>query len=589
MIGAMDNGSPPPRRLVVSVRESPGVWLVVLIGVLVSLIGFGLLRRQLVSHKEAEVGWVVHNRTRALEHGIARGLDAVRVLHDHFRVSPEAVDVDFTIYARSLLERSPAIQILLWQRCTSARVAVCTGEAVVESRTAHESLPRLDLEADPTLRALVERAIETGDMAVSDRLVMALGDPRRPAFLVLLPVERSGALIGIVGASFFFDELANASIGLLEPRGVACRIRDLSTPDAPRSLFLYASRLDPARVDPVREGAACGTVRGLAEDLFSVADRRWSVSCAPTAQYRSAEAFEEGPWMALVGGFLLTGVTAFAFHRSRQTLLQRMRLEDKAQRHARLASIGVLAAGIAHEVNNPNNAIHFNASLLSRAWHDVAPILRDYLESDGDFSLAGLSYAREGESLGDLIEEIGYCSERIRRIVDNLKHLGREDPGDRRRVVDVRRAVDLAAGLLRGEIRKATDRFEVHHAGPLPTVLGNAQELEQVFLNVILNALQSLPRADRGVSVTTGVNAISEEVLVEVRDEGRGIPDRELARVTEPFFSTRADAGGTGLGLSISQTFVEKHGGRIDFTSEVGVGTTVTVRLPVLANAEEPS
>ncbi len=585
----MDNGLPSPRRHAFSVRESPGVWLVVLIGILVSLIGFGLLRRQLVSHTAAELGWVVHNRTRALEHGIARGLDAVRVLHDHFRVSPRAAEVDFANYTRSLLERSPAIQVLLWQHCTSGRGAVCTGEAMLKSRTDHEALPRLDLETDPTLRALVEHAIETGEMVVSDRLAAAPGDPRRPAFLVLLPVERAGALIGIVGAAFLFDELANASIGLLEPRGVACRIRDLSLPDAPRNLFLYASRLDPARVDPMREGAATGTSRWLAEDLFSVADRRWSVSCAPTAQYRSAEAFEKGPWMALAGGLLLTAVAALAFHRSRQTLLERMRLKDQAQRHARLASIGVLAAGVAHEVNNPNNAIHFNASLLARAWHDAAPILREYLENDGDFSLAGLSYAREGESLGDLVEEIGYCSERIRRIVDNLKHLGREDPGDRRGVVDVRRAVDLAAGLLRGEIRKATDRFEVHHAAPLPPVRGNAQELEQVFLNVILNALQSLPRADRGVSVTTGVDVVSGEVLVAVRDEGRGIPDQELARVTEPFFSTRADAGGTGLGLSISQTFVDKHGGRIDFASEVGVGTTVTVRLPVLADAEEPS
>lgn len=584
----VDNGLRPLRRLVTTARESLAVWLVVLVGFLASLIGFALLRQQLVSHKEAELGWVVHNRTRALEHGIARGLDAVRVLRDHFRVSPGAAEVGFSSYARSLLERSPAVQALLWQPCATRGETACTGEPSVEGRTSGEPLPRLDLGTDPALRALIERAIETGDMAVSGQLATAPGDPQRPSFLVLQPVERAGGLIGIVGAAFLFDELASTSIGLLEPRGVDCRLRDLSTPDAPRDLFLYASRLDPARAEPVRRGTS-GTIGWLAEDVFPVADRRWSVSCAPAVQYRSAEAFEEGPWVALAGGLLLTGVAAFAFHHSRQALLERMRLRGQAQRHARLASIGVLAAGVAHEVNNPNNAIHFNASILARAWHDAAPILREYLESDGDFSLAGLSYAREGESLGELTEEISRCSERIGRIVGNLKHLGREVPGDRSAVVDVRRAVDLAAGLLRGEIRKATDRFEVHHADALPPVRGNAQELEQVFLNVILNALQSLPRADRGVSVTTRADAASQEVLVEVRDEGRGIPDEELARVTESFYSTRADAGGTGLGLSISQTFVDKHGGQIDFASEVGVGTTVTVRLPVSADAEEPS
>ncbi len=302
--------------------------------------------------------------------------------------------------------------------------------------------------------------------------------------------------------------------------------------------------------------------------------------------------------MALAGGLLLTGVATFAFHRGRQTLLERMRLRAQAQRHARLASVGVLAAGVAHEINNPNNAIHFNASILARAWHDATPILKEYLEDEGDFSLAGLSYAREGESLGELVEEIGQCSERITRIVGNLKHLGREVPGDRSAVVDVRQVVDLSVGLLRGEIRRNTDHFEVHHAPPQwradgtlrwPRVRGNLQELEQVLLNVILNALQSLPGSDRGVSVTTRTDAASDEVLVEVRDQGRGIPESELARVKEPFFSTRAEAGGTGLGLSISQTFVDKHGGHLDFASEVGVGTTVTVRLPALTGAEEKS
>ena len=590
----MDKGPSALRRLAQAAKESPGPWLVALVGLVASLIGFDLLRQQLASHKEAELGWVVHSRTRALEQGIARGLDAVRVLRDQFRVSPETLEADFNSYARSLLERSPAVEALLWQHCAAGREAACSGEAAVVSRTAHA--PRLDLETDPTLQALVKRAIETGDMTVSGRLATAPG--QRPAFLVLQPVEQAGVLTGIVGAAFLFDELASASIGLLEPRGVACRLRDLSTPEATQDLFVYFSRLDPVRAtgvssDPLRGDSVrkrtAEADRWLAEDVFPVADRRWSVSCAPTAQYRSAEAFEKGPWTALAGGLLLTGVAAFAFHRSRQTLLERMRLRDQAQRHARLAAVGVLAASVAHEVNNPNNAIRINASLVARAWHDVAPILREYLETDGDFSLAGLSYAQEGESLTELIEEIGDCSERIRRIVENLKHLGREEPGDRRGVVDVRRAVDLAAGLLRGEIRKSTDRFEVHHAERLPPVRGNAQELEQVFLNVILNALQSLPRGDRGVSVTTRLDAASEEVLVEVRDEGRGIPNQELTRVTEPFFSTRADAGGTGLGLSISQTFVDKHGGRIDFASEIGVGTTVTVRLPVPTEVEEPS
>lgn len=129
------------------------------------------------------------------------------------------------------MERSPAVQALLWQHCNPGGEAVgggeiCSGASEVVSRAGGEP-PRFDLEADPALRALAQRAIATGEMAVSGRLATAPGDSERPVFLVLQPVERAGALTGIVGAAFLFDELASASIGLLESRGVACRLRDL--------------------------------------------------------------------------------------------------------------------------------------------------------------------------------------------------------------------------------------------------------------------------------------------------------------------------------------------------------------------------
>jgi polar amino acid transport system substrate-binding protein len=120
-------------------------------------------------------------------------------------------------------------------------------------------------------------------------------------------------------------------------------------------------------------------------------------------------------------------------------------------------------------------------------------------------------------------------------------------------------------------------------ADELPTVRGNSQQLEQVLINVILNALQALPERSRGVFIEASAGPAADEVSIRVRDEGEGISREHLDSLTDPFFSTRGDSGGTGLGLSISQSIIDRHGGRIRFDSAKGRGTTVTITLPAVA------
>ena len=116
----------------------------------------------------------------------------------------------------------------------------------------------------------------------------------------------------------------------------------------------------------------------------------------------------------------------------------------------------------------------------------------------------------------------------------------------------------------------------------LPAVRGNSQQLEQVYINALLNALQALPDRTRGVHISAGFDADNDVLWVAIRDEGRGISERDLGRLTEPFFTTRADVGGTGLGLSISRSIVERHGGSMGFDSVLGGGTTITIRIPAI-------
>ena len=134
--------------------------------------------------------------------------------------------------------------------------------------------------------------------------------------------------------------------------------------------------------------------------------------------------------------------------------------------------------------------------------------------------------------------------------------------------------------ILHNQIQKYTDAFTLQIPDGLPLVQGNSQQIEQVFLNTILNALQSLPDRTRSVRVSAKFDENENLVRVFVRDEGRGISERDLGRLTEPFFTTRTDTGGTGLGLSISRSIIEKHGGTIGFESREGRGTTVTISIP---------
>ena len=260
---------------------------------------------------------------------------------------------------------------------------------------------------------------------------------------------------------------------------------------------------------------------------------------------------------------------------------EKRNLEQQALRNARLASVGVLAAGVAHEINNPNNSIAFNASLVSRAWQDAIPILREYAEEHGDFSLGGISFAEAGDSFPDLLSEISRNSNRIKRIVENLKHMARQDPGRLTERVDVQQVLEATMMVLHNQIQKRTDSCTLEVPDGLPPVRGSSQQLEQVFINVLMNALQSLPDRRRGVSIRAQLSEARDQLEIICTDEGEGISERDLGRLTEPFFTTRSEVGGTGLGLSITRSIVEKHGGSLRFESELGTGTTVSIKLPV--------
>jgi C4-dicarboxylate-specific signal transduction histidine kinase len=150
---------------------------------------------------------------------------------------------------------------------------------------------------------------------------------------------------------------------------------------------------------------------------------------------------------------------------------------------------------------------------------------------------------------------------------------------------DITKILNAVLTLLDARIRKESDCLTLALPEVLPPVRGNVQQLEQVFINVIVNALESLPDRSHSVKITAGLDRSASRIIVRVEDQGTGMSDEVMAQISEPFFTTKAERGGTGLGLSISSSIVEKHGGRLRFESNKSSGTTVSIYLPIVKEA----
>ena len=266
----------------------------------------------------------------------------------------------------------------------------------------------------------------------------------------------------------------------------------------------------------------------------------------------------------------------------------RVRMEQEAKMmqtkliHAnKMTSLGTLVSGVVHEINNPNSYILSNAQLFGDIWKDVVKILSKHYRGKPDFQVGGLWFSKLRKTTPEMLDGIIDGSIRIKTIINTLKNFARPDGTGMDGKVDIRQTIRNARAILSRQIEKYTGKLRVTIENKLPPVKGNSQQIEQVIVNLIMNSLQALPNKNCGVWISASVSKKSGFVLISVKDEGVGMTHDVIDRATEPFFTTRLDRGGTGLGLSISYSIIKEHGGSLEFESEPGKGTTVTVQLPV--------
>jgi signal transduction histidine kinase len=251
----------------------------------------------------------------------------------------------------------------------------------------------------------------------------------------------------------------------------------------------------------------------------------------------------------------------------------------------KLKTLGVLAAGVAHEVNTPNNAIIRNLPVISEVWRELAPSILRLMDEAKGFSVRGWSAKELVCELPELLADTYSAGLQIKKIVEDLKDYARDSSGSPPAPVDISDVAAYACRLLQPLVGRSTHRFVLDAPAGLPRVSANFQKLTQVAVSILENALQSLPNPEAGVTLRTRFDPERSRVVLECEDEGRGIPDSLIEKVFEPFFTTKSDSGGTGLGLSVARGIVRDAGGEIEIESRVERGAAVRVVLPAMADA----
>jgi len=285
----------------------------------------------------------------------------------------------------------------------------------------------------------------------------------------------------------------------------------------------------------------------------------------------------------------LSSMNVEILERNKEVLAMNERLDstqNQLQQSEKMASIGQLAAGVAHEINNPIGYVYSNLGTLEKYVQDMFSMVDSYEQAEsaiGDVAVrTRLQSAREKLDLAYLKEDLSALMNesrdgitRVKKIVQNLKDFSHVDATDEWHFADLHKGLDSTLNIVSNEIKYKAE--VVKEYGQIADVECIASQINQVFMNLLVNASHAIEV--RGV-ITLRSGQKGNEVWLSVSDTGKGIPPENIKKIFDPFFTTKPVGKGTGLGLSLSYGIIKKHNGRIEVSSEVGKGTTFTVWLP---------
>ncbi len=297
--------------------------------------------------------------------------------------------------------------------------------------------------------------------------------------------------------------------------------------------------------------------------------------------------------LSVISGIVILGVFLW---RAYFTVVKRehmfeVKLDEATKRlvqSEKLASLGELAAGVAHEINNPVGYVSSNLTTLQKYLTVYEKVL-DASEADhAEMAVLKkkLNYAFIRDDVQNLMRETQEGVGRVKTIIQDLKDYARTNVATHYVPSDIQVGLKSTLNMARNQLKNRADvRL---HLGKLPLVECAPSQLDQVFLNLIVNAAQAMPQGKMGL-IDIRTDCDDKRVWIEVQDNGPGIPPEILKKIFDPFFTTKDPGTGTGLGLSVSQNIIQQHNGTLEVSSVVGVGTTFKITLPIQRPAAKGS
>lgn len=478
---------------------------------------------------------------------------------------------------------------------------------IVEPVKGNEALLGLDAMSQTVLRNTLETAFRRREISASARSAPIDGQKGYQVIFAANPLFNpsgskekpgTGELMGYALAVYRLDKMIEESLGGIDMGGIDLHIYDMQDTSIPtEARFLYESRENPPpKRDRSEELATIMNGPNVTRNI-NMAGRAWSIVAHPAPENISALDARWHPLIlflcgvtisVLLAGYILRSQTHTAMverlvakrtatiirvnESLKEEIALRWAAEEKARQqdleiaHAmRLASLGEMAAGISHEINQPLTAI------LNYA-ENALLLLHKGPENDGIVT----------ENLKDIAGQV----RRAKNVITHLKGYARSQD-EPRSLVDVNELIRGVADFLSYEMRQRGIALTMNLDSPIPSVKGDPLRLEQVFVNVLLNAAQSIAKDTGGKIVVRTMRETDGRVAVEIGDNGSGMSQEVMENLFKPFFTTKPRDEGTGLGLAISKRILVAHGGSISAKSEPGRGSVFTVTLPTQSNMEQ--
>ena len=269
---------------------------------------------------------------------------------------------------------------------------------------------------------------------------------------------------------------------------------------------------------------------------------------------------------------------------ARQRLAEKdlLEIQSQLQQAQKMETLGTLVAGVAHEINNPINLIMYNIPLLKKIWVDFLPLLMDRKLIEPERKFGGLAYDFLSDNLDQLVADMDMAAHRIAKTVSDLKNYSRQSNVAEKLPMQVNSAVKNALRLAQSTLRKSDVNIKLNLADDLPDIEGNLQSIEQIILNITINAIHAVNHNRGEIEIETGLRIKDGMVYIRITDNGRGISPAIVDKIFLPFVTDKQSEGGTGLGLSVTYSLVKANDGEIEFETSRDRGTSFNVYLPTL-------